>query len=141
MNMDASTDPHQHHYHYHRYQQHHHHYHQTQVAAAASPAIPTSFFLAPQMETQGGALYSQLSVMPLKSDGSLCIMEALTRSQQGVMPACSPKLEDFLGGATMGANQYGSIDREAHRPSLFVKLEVGIEIEMCTRKEGKDYCV
>ncbi|XP_058108121.1 uncharacterized protein LOC131251447 isoform X2 [Magnolia sinica] len=26
-----------------------------------------------QMETQGGALYSQLSVMPLKSDGSLCM--------------------------------------------------------------------
>ncbi|XP_058098256.1 uncharacterized protein LOC131243142 [Magnolia sinica] len=47
-------------------------------------------------------------------------MEALTRSQQGegVMPASSPKLEDFLGGATMGAHQYGSIDREAMSLSL-----------------------
>ncbi|XP_058080879.1 AP2-like ethylene-responsive transcription factor CRL5 isoform X2 [Magnolia sinica] len=119
MNMDASTDPHQHRHHYHHRQQHHHHYHQAQAAAAVSPAVPSSFFLAPpQMETQGGALYSQLSVMPLKSDGSLCIMEALTRSQQGVMPASSPKLEDFLGGATMGAHQYGSIDREAMSLSL-----------------------
>ncbi|XP_058091586.1 uncharacterized protein LOC131237696 [Magnolia sinica] len=76
------TDPHQHHHHYHHRQQHHHHHHQTQAAAAVSLAVPTSFFLA-QVETQGGALYSQLSVMPLKSDGSLCIMETLTRSQQG----------------------------------------------------------
>ncbi|XP_058092435.1 AP2-like ethylene-responsive transcription factor ANT [Magnolia sinica] len=76
--------------------------------------------LSSSSETQCGALYSQLSVMPLKSDGSLCIMEALTRSQQGegVMPASSPKLEDFLDGATMGAHQYGFIDREAISLSL-----------------------
>ncbi|XP_058086491.1 uncharacterized protein LOC131233723 isoform X1 [Magnolia sinica] len=44
-------------------------YHQTQAAAVVSPLVPTSFFLAPpQMATQGGALYSQLSVMPLKSN-------------------------------------------------------------------------
>lgn len=29
----------------------------------------------------GSSLYSPLSLMPLKSDGSLCIMEAMTRSQ------------------------------------------------------------
>ncbi|OWM80625.1 hypothetical protein CDL15_Pgr006655 [Punica granatum] len=43
-----------------------------------------------------------LSVMPLKSDGSLCIMEALSRSHpQGIVPSAPPKLEDFLtiGGA------------------------------------------
>ncbi|KAK6147649.1 hypothetical protein DH2020_018561 [Rehmannia glutinosa] len=40
-----------------------------------------------------GDFQSPLSVMPLKSDGSLCIMEALSKSH--------PKLEDFLGGATM----------------------------------------
>ncbi|XP_058086492.1 uncharacterized protein LOC131233723 isoform X2 [Magnolia sinica] len=46
-----------------------HSYHQTQAAAVVSPLVPTSFFLAPpQMATQGGALYSQLSVMPLKSN-------------------------------------------------------------------------
>ncbi|MED6122894.1 hypothetical protein PIB30_044195 [Stylosanthes scabra] len=59
----------------------------------------------------------QLSVMPLKSDGSLCIMEALTRShqtQQVMVGSCSsPKLEDFLGGATMGTHE-----REAMALSL-----------------------
>ncbi|KAF8390682.1 hypothetical protein HHK36_025209 [Tetracentron sinense] len=50
-----------------------------------------------------------LSVMSLKSDGSLCIMEALNRSQpEGMVPTSSPKLENFLGGATMGSHQYGS---------------------------------
>ncbi|KAK6116046.1 hypothetical protein DH2020_008315 [Rehmannia glutinosa] len=44
--------------------------------------------------TYYGDFQSPLSVMPLKSDGSLCIMEALSKDS-------SPKLEDFLGGATM----------------------------------------
>ncbi|KAJ6735496.1 AP2-LIKE ETHYLENE-RESPONSIVE TRANSCRIPTION FACTOR ANT [Salix purpurea] len=57
--------------------------------------------------------------MPLKSDGSLCIMEALTRSQpEGMVSSPSPKLEDFLGGATMGSHQYGSHEREAMALSL-----------------------
>ncbi|KAI5386343.1 variant 2, ribonucleotide-diphosphate reductase subunit rnr1 [Lathyrus oleraceus] len=53
--------------------------------------------------------------MPLKSDGSLCIMEALGRSQSQVMvSSSSPKLEDFLGGATMGTHDdYGSHERDA----------------------------
>ncbi|VAI08056.1 unnamed protein product [Triticum turgidum subsp. durum] len=38
-----------------------------------------------------GVYYSHHSVMPITSDGSLCIME-------GMMPSSSPKLEDFLGG-------------------------------------------
>ncbi|XP_068657618.1 AP2-like ethylene-responsive transcription factor ANT [Aristolochia californica] len=111
MNMEVSTDPH-----------HHHHHHQPQT----SSAVPTSFFLAPHIngssicyEAENAGLYSQLSVMPLKSDGSLCIMEALTRSQQEVMvPTSSPKLEDFLGGATMGTHQYGDNNREAMALSL-----------------------
>uniref|UniRef100_J3LLN6 AP2/ERF domain-containing protein n=1 Tax=Oryza brachyantha TaxID=4533 RepID=J3LLN6_ORYBR len=37
-----------------------------------------------------GVYYSHLPVMPIKSDGSLCIVE-------GMMPSASPKLEDFLG--------------------------------------------
>ncbi|RAL50760.1 hypothetical protein DM860_015907 [Cuscuta australis] len=45
------------------------------------------------------AFFSSLSVMPLKSDGSLCLMEALNRSQ----PQATPKLEDFIG---MGAHDY-----------------------------------
>ena len=87
MNMELSADPHH----------HHHHHHETQTTAApAAPAAassaPASFFLPPNhltssgicygTEPGNGGLYSQLSVMPLKSDGSLCIMEALSRSQQ-----------------------------------------------------------
>ncbi|XP_050124677.1 AP2-like ethylene-responsive transcription factor ANT [Malus sylvestris] len=64
----------------------------------------------------GNFHYSPLSVMPLKSDGSLCIMEALSRSQtEGIMPNTSPKLEDFLGGA---AHDYVSEEREAMALSL-----------------------
>lgn len=60
------------------------------AAATVSAAVPTSFFHSPPhlnygayYEPQGenAGFYSPLSVMPLKSDGSLCIMEALTRSQ------------------------------------------------------------
>ncbi|KAL5209542.1 hypothetical protein ABZP36_005165 [Zizania latifolia] len=48
----------------------------------------------------GGYYAAGFSSMPLKSDGSLCIMEALRRSEQeqhGVVVSASPKLEDFLG--------------------------------------------
>ncbi|XP_016489488.1 AP2-like ethylene-responsive transcription factor ANT [Nicotiana tabacum] len=60
--------------------------------------------------------HSSLSVMPLKSDGSLCIMEALSRSHADAMvqSSSSPKLEDFLGGAS----QYGNHEREAMALSL-----------------------
>ncbi|CBI19361.3 unnamed protein product, partial [Vitis vinifera] len=103
-------------------------HHQTQPAAAAvSSAVPTSFFLSPHLNSsaiyygvgENGAFHSHLSVMPLKSDGSLCIMEALSRSQQeGMVPTSSPKLEDFLGSATMATHQYGGHEREAMALSL-----------------------
>lgn len=35
-----------------------------------------------------------------------------------MVPTSPPKLEDFLGGATMGTHQYGSSDREAMALSL-----------------------
>lgn len=89
MNMEVPAEPHHH-------QDHASHHRQTQpAAAAASSAVPCSIFLSPQvnnsricygMEGPNGGLYSQLSVMPLKSDGSLCIMEALSRSQQQGLP-------------------------------------------------------
>ncbi|XP_074563093.1 AP2-like ethylene-responsive transcription factor ANT [Curcuma longa] len=104
MNMDASSDP-------HRHQDHSTHHHQAQQSFGTTSAVPCSIFLSPQgsnsgicygmegAENEASLLYPQLSVMPLKSDGSLCIMEALSRSQQqGIMPSPSPKLEDFLGG-------------------------------------------
>lgn len=114
MKMEVASDP-----------QYHH---QTQPAAAAvSSAVPTSFFLSPHLNSsaiyygvgENGAFHSHLSVMPLKSDGSLCIMEALSRSQQeGMVPTSSPKLEDFLGSATMATHQYGGHEREAMALSL-----------------------
>ena len=79
MKMEVASDSHPALYH-----------HQTQPpAAAVSSAVPT-FFLSHHLNTSGicygvgetGAFHSPLSVMPLKSDGSLCIMEALSRSQQ-----------------------------------------------------------
>ncbi|XP_058006213.1 AP2-like ethylene-responsive transcription factor ANT isoform X2 [Hevea brasiliensis] len=64
--------------------------------------------------------FSPLPAMPLKSDGSLCIMEALTRSQlkATMVTSSTPKLEDFFGGATMGTHQYETNDREAMPLSL-----------------------
>lgn len=44
-----------------------------------------------------GVYYSHHPVMPITSDGSLCIMEAM-------MPSSSPKLEDFLGGGNGGGS-------------------------------------
>ncbi|RZR80036.1 hypothetical protein BHM03_00005936 [Ensete ventricosum] len=124
MNMEVPAEP-QHH------QDHASHHRQTQpAAAAASSAVPCSIFLSPQannsricygMEDPNGGLYSQLSVMPLKSDGSLCIMEALSRSQQqALVPSPSPKLEDFLGGGPhMGIDhQFGNNGRAAMALSL-----------------------
>ncbi|MCD7465573.1 hypothetical protein HAX54_001574 [Datura stramonium] len=108
----------------HQHQHHHQFNHQ-------SSAVAQSFYLSssPMNVSTTSALcygvgennpfHSSLSVMPLKSDGSLCIMEALSRSHADVMvQSSSPKLEDFLGGATMGASQYGSHEREAMALSL-----------------------
>ncbi|KAK0576522.1 hypothetical protein LWI29_018979 [Acer saccharum] len=130
MKMEVNnTDPNNHHQPHHQHH-HHHQYHQSQSpSAAVSNAVPTSFYLSSHLNTSGicygvgenGAFHSPLSVMPLKSDGSLCIMEALTRSQPEVMvSSSSPKLEDFLGGATMETHhhQYGSHERETMALSL-----------------------
>ncbi|KAA0060971.1 AP2-like ethylene-responsive transcription factor ANT [Cucumis melo var. makuwa] len=99
MKMEVSSD--------HPYNQHHSHH------SASNP-----FYLSPHFNSNNTEIFygipdnsslhhhsaaASLSVMPLKSDGSLCIMEALSRSQtEGMVPSSSPKLEDFLGGATMG---------------------------------------
>lgn len=61
-------------------------------SATVSSALPFSFFFPPNHSTSSQMtygveeLYSQLSVMPLRSDGSLCIREALSRSQQEGLP-------------------------------------------------------
>ncbi|XVF59220.1 hypothetical protein PTKIN_Ptkin07bG0257800 [Pterospermum kingtungense] len=91
-------------------------------------AVSSSFFQSPSnlnyglyygVEGENGGLYSHFPVMPLKSDGSLCLMEALGRSQpQAMVPTSTPKLEDFFGGATMGTHHYESSDRQAMALSL-----------------------
>ncbi|KAL6527324.1 hypothetical protein OROGR_016414 [Orobanche gracilis] len=69
-----------------------HHCHQTE-----SPPHPSSSTFTGYGLSENGGFQSPLSVMPLKSDGSLCIMEALFRSHS---QGSSPKLENFLGCAT-----------------------------------------
>ncbi|XP_073014181.1 AP2-like ethylene-responsive transcription factor CRL5 isoform X1 [Typha latifolia] len=103
------------------------HHHQSQPMSAVSSSVSTVYFPSSHLGGSGicygvgenGGYYSQLSSMPLKSDGSLCIMEALTTSEQGMVPSPSPKLEDFLGGGpNMGTHQYGNNDRGAMALSL-----------------------
>uniref|UniRef100_A0A6M2EGJ2 AP2/ERF domain-containing protein n=1 Tax=Populus davidiana TaxID=266767 RepID=A0A6M2EGJ2_9ROSI len=107
------------------------HHQQTRSASAAVPtAIPTNLFHSqlPHLncgiyygvEGENGGFYSPLHVMPLRSDGSPCMMDALTRTQpQATMVTTStPKLEDFFVGATMGTHHYESNDREAMALSL-----------------------
>ncbi|KAJ8537825.1 hypothetical protein K7X08_014365 [Anisodus acutangulus] len=97
--------------------QHHQFNHHTQSFYLSSSPMNVSTTSA--LCYENNPFHSSLSVMPLKSDGSLCIMEALSRSHADAMvQSSSPKLEDFLGGATMGTSQYGSHEREAMALSL-----------------------
>ena len=85
MDVTSSTGAPQHH--------HHHYYHHPQASAAAAcnnNTVPTNFYMSPSNLNTSGICYgvggnstfhTPLAMMPLKSDGSLCIMEALTRSQ------------------------------------------------------------
>ncbi|PKA54243.1 AP2-like ethylene-responsive transcription factor ANT [Apostasia shenzhenica] len=112
--------------------------------ASLSPPLASSFLLAYPHFAEGdnGGLYSQLSVMPVKSDGSLCAMEAFSKSHHGGSPSLlffffffldssfshfltclgaemvsssSPKLEDFLGcGPEMGTHQYCNLEEEGN---------------------------
>lgn len=70
---------------------HHHHYQQTQTSSVSN-TVPASFYFSPSHFTNSTICYGvpengnnfhspNLTVMPIKSDGSLCIMEALGRSQ------------------------------------------------------------
>ncbi|XP_038883583.1 AP2-like ethylene-responsive transcription factor ANT [Benincasa hispida] len=96
-------------------------------ATSVSPSIPANLFHSPSQFNYGicygvdgehGGFYSPLSAMPLKSDGSICSMEALSRQHPQVVSSSTPKLEDFFGGATMGSHHYESNDREAMALSL-----------------------
>ncbi|KAL5196819.1 hypothetical protein ABZP36_000331 [Zizania latifolia] len=80
--------------------EHHHHVQQQQQHHGLFfPSVSTAaavYGLAGDVVAATNEYYSQLASMPLKSDGSLCIMEALRRSDQDHH---GPKLEDFLGAA------------------------------------------
>ncbi|CAL5078147.1 unnamed protein product [Urochloa decumbens] len=87
----AAMDDHSHH--------HHHVQQQQQQHGLFFPSVTAAYGLGAGDAVAGGApsYYTpQLASMPLKSDGSLCIMEALRRSDQDHH---GPKLEDFLGAA------------------------------------------
>ncbi|KAF9601485.1 hypothetical protein IFM89_020252 [Coptis chinensis] len=73
--------------------------HQTQVSSASvTTAVPASFFHSSShmnsgicygVEGESAGFYSHLSAMPLNSDGSLCIMDALNRPQsEGLLLPC-----------------------------------------------------
>ncbi|XP_051123860.1 AP2-like ethylene-responsive transcription factor ANT [Andrographis paniculata] len=107
------------------------------------PASGTFFYLSsssssssPQLSSccccgeNGGGFHFQcpapaplpVPVMPLKSDGSLCIMDALSLSTSHSVSnnSTSPKLENFLGGgATMAAHHY----RDAAADAMALSLE------------------
>ncbi|XP_022950759.1 AP2-like ethylene-responsive transcription factor ANT [Cucurbita moschata] len=96
-------------------------------ATAVSSSIPANLFHSPSqfnygicygVDGENGGFYSPLSAMPLKSDGSFCSMESLSRQHPQVASSSTPKLEDFFGGATMGSHHYESNGREAMALSL-----------------------
>ncbi|KAK1439045.1 hypothetical protein QVD17_04860 [Tagetes erecta] len=85
--------------------------------SSSSSPNPTTYFNLPShfnytniygVEAENGSgIYSAFPIMPLKSDGSLCLMEAITRSQsQGMVSSTPPKLENFFGGVTMGTPDF-----------------------------------
>ncbi|KAG5241057.1 AP2 ethylene-responsive transcription factor ANT [Salix suchowensis] len=107
------------------------HHQQTQSASASVPAaIPTNLFHSqlPHLNSgiyygvdgENGGFYSPLHFMPLKSDGSLCMMDSHTRTrpQATMVTTSTPKLEDFFVGANMGTHHYESNDREAMAVNL-----------------------
>ncbi|KVI02736.1 AP2/ERF domain-containing protein [Cynara cardunculus var. scolymus] len=115
------------------------------AATQPSSSNPTTYFNLPShfnypniycsgVESENASgLYSAFPIMPLKSDGSLCLMEAITRSQSqglflvflylnmfpfmlkkfstmccllGMVSSTPPKLENFFGGVTMGTPDF-----------------------------------
>ncbi|KAG6469164.1 hypothetical protein ZIOFF_073862 [Zingiber officinale] len=113
----------------HHNQNHESHRHcQSQLTATACVSASSAVFFHSSTaglcyggEEETAGLYSPLPAMPLKSDGSLGIMEAITGSQHsGILLPVQRKLEDFLGGGpTTGAHHhYGNFEREAIALSL-----------------------
>ncbi|KAG7993377.1 hypothetical protein I3843_01G001100 [Carya illinoinensis] len=100
------------------------HYQTHPPSAAISTVVSVDFFHSQSHliyhGTEGDAsLYAPSSAMPLKSNRSLCMLEARDKSQPHAMVTTSTlKLENFFEGATMGTHHYESNDREAMALSL-----------------------
>ncbi|XP_044984999.1 AP2-like ethylene-responsive transcription factor CRL5 isoform X2 [Hordeum vulgare subsp. vulgare] len=82
----------------------HHHAHHGGVYYHPDPVAssPMSFYFGggDNVGAASGGYYSGISALPLRSDGSLCLADALRRSEQkhhGAEVSAPPKLEDFLG--------------------------------------------
>ncbi|MED6157182.1 hypothetical protein PIB30_021020 [Stylosanthes scabra] len=85
-----------------------HHHHQTQPSSASVEAVPPpSFCCYYGVEAENLGWYPALPILPLKSDGSLFDIEALSRAKEqgmGVATTTSaPKLEDFFGCQSQAA--------------------------------------
>ncbi|CAO1948867.1 unnamed protein product [Urochloa humidicola] len=90
--MASAMDDHSHHHHHVQQQQQ-----QQQQYGLFFPSVTAAYGLGAAAAGDAPSYYTpQLASMPLKSDGSLCIMEALRRTDQDHH---GPKLEDFLGAA------------------------------------------
>ncbi|KAJ1287625.1 hypothetical protein BS78_02G024800 [Paspalum vaginatum] len=99
------------HHHHHVQQQHHQHQQGGLFFPASITAAYGGLGAGDAVATSGPPYYTpQLASMPLKSDGSLCIMEALRRSDQDHH---GPKLEDFLGAAQQQQAMALSLDNAA----------------------------
>nr|XP_043616770.1 AP2-like ethylene-responsive transcription factor AIL1 isoform X2 [Erigeron canadensis] len=95
---------------------------ETSISSTTITPNSNNFYLSPYsfygVTENDSSFFSPLTVMPLKSDGSLCILEAFSSSHsQGMMPSStSPKLEDFLG---VTHDDYGSHERNLSLDSLY----------------------
>ncbi|KAL3378263.1 hypothetical protein AABB24_004274 [Solanum stoloniferum] len=103
------------------------HHHSTQPGSSSDvqSSVPIRFspthlnYPAMYYEGDNATLFSSLSAMPLKSDGSLCIMKGFNGPQQPQgMVSSTPKLEDFFGDAAMGSHHYEGCDRGGMAHSL-----------------------
>uniref|UniRef100_A0A0E0LGN0 AP2/ERF domain-containing protein n=1 Tax=Oryza punctata TaxID=4537 RepID=A0A0E0LGN0_ORYPU len=80
--MASSTMDEHHHVHHQQQQQHHHQQQHGLFFPSVTTAAAAAYGLGGDVVAATNGYYSQLASMPLKSDGSLCIMEALRRTDQ-----------------------------------------------------------
>ncbi|KAG0467212.1 hypothetical protein HPP92_018792 [Vanilla planifolia] len=117
-------------------------------SVSASAPLPAGFLLSYSHlsssdlcyggDGESGDFYSQLPLVPVKSDGSLCFMEAFGKSHhQGMGLSPSQKLEAFLGcGPSMGTHQYNNSERG--EMALSLDMYYSHELE---EKDARSHCL